>query len=117
MAGKNALVILVDGVEELEAVAPIDCLRRAGAEVTVASASARREVAGRNRITLTGEALLEEVAGVEYALVVVPGGPGHKELAKNRTVLQLLHRQHAAGRLIGSICAGPVVLKEAGVLR
>jgi 4-methyl-5(b-hydroxyethyl)-thiazole monophosphate biosynthesis len=116
MSEKKVLVILVDGVEELEAVAPIDCLRRAGAQVTIASASPGKEVEGRNRIRLKADALLEEVAGARFDLVVVPGGPGHKELAGNQTVLQLLRKQNDAGGLIGSICAGPVVLKEAGVL-
>ena len=113
---KKALVILVDGVEELEAVAPIDCLRRAGAAVTVASLTDNREVVGRNGIRLVADTSLGQAGEILYELVVIPGGPGHTALADSPVVVEIL-RQHAeADRLIGSICAGPLVLKAAGLL-
>lgn len=116
MKSSSALVIIFDGVEELEAVAPIDCLRRAGIEVTVASASDSLATKGRNDINLTADAALDEAILVDYDLVLIPGGPGHTALVKDPRVKRLLLRQNEAGRLIASICAGPVVLKEAGLL-
>lgn len=116
MSKAKALFIIVDGVEELEAVAPIDLLRRAGVEVTVAAASGSNLITGRNNIRLGADCLFEPSIDTGYDLVVVPGGPGHKTLRENAAVLEFLSKQQDAGRLIGSICAGPVVLKEAGVL-
>ncbi|HSH09752.1 MAG TPA: DJ-1 family glyoxalase III [Oceanipulchritudo sp.] len=116
MKKSDALVILMDGVEELEAVAPIDCLRRAGVTVTVASASPTLEVTGRNGIHLRSDCGLEECLKTEFELIVIPGGPGYQTLLKDDRVLDLLRQQDEANRLIGSICAGPVVLHEAGVL-
>ena len=49
---KSVLIIIGDGVEEMEAVAPIDLLRRAGVEVTVASITGNRRVTGRNAIVI-----------------------------------------------------------------
>ena len=111
----NALVILADGIEELEAVAPIDCLRRAGVEVTVASAEESLTVTGRNLIKITADAFLDSCTST-YSLVVVPGGPSHASMATDPRILELLRRQNQSGRLIGSICAGPVVLQRAGIL-
>jgi 4-methyl-5(b-hydroxyethyl)-thiazole monophosphate biosynthesis len=116
MKSSSALVIIFDGVEELEAVAPIDCLRRAGIHVTVASASESLSTKGRNEITLTADSSLDEAILVEYDLVVIPGGPGHTALVHDPRIEELLVRQNEAGRLVASICAGPVVLKEAGLL-
>jgi 4-methyl-5(b-hydroxyethyl)-thiazole monophosphate biosynthesis len=116
MKTSSALVIIFDGVEELEAVAPIDCLRRADIHVTVASASESLTTKGRNQITLTADASLEDAILVDYDLVVIPGGPGHAALIQDPRIKSLLLTQNEAGRLIASICAGPVVLKEAGLL-
>lgn len=116
MKASSALVIIFDGVEELEAVAPIDCLRRAGIQVTVASASGSLTTRGRNQITLVADASLDEAILAEYDLVFIPGGPGHAALVEDSRVKSLLLKQNKAGGLIASICAGPVVLKEAGLL-
>ncbi|MEX0331942.1 MAG: DJ-1 family glyoxalase III [Puniceicoccaceae bacterium] len=116
MSEPTALVILTDGVEELEAVAPIDCLRRASVQTTVASATQALQVEGRNGIHLVADTLLDACFGHDYDLLVIPGGPGHATMAADSRILQMLQQQDQAGRLIGSICAGPVVLDQAGVL-
>jgi 4-methyl-5(b-hydroxyethyl)-thiazole monophosphate biosynthesis len=108
--------MLFNGVEEMEAVAPIDCLRRAGVEVTTVATGSALEVTGRNDIRLVADRLLSNCHDEDYDLVVLPGGPGHQDLLENDTVLDLLKRQQAAHRWIASICAGPVVLDRAGIL-
>jgi 4-methyl-5(b-hydroxyethyl)-thiazole monophosphate biosynthesis len=117
MSQKTTLVIITNGVEELEAIAPIDCLRRAGVQTTVASASASLEAEGRNGIRLLADTLLDNCLDREFDLIVIPGGPGHTAMAQDQRILALLRNQAEGGRLIGSICAGPIVLDEAGVLQ
>jgi 4-methyl-5(b-hydroxyethyl)-thiazole monophosphate biosynthesis len=97
----TALVIIIDRVEELEAIAPIDCLRRAGVRVMVASAGEGLKVTGRNGIGLVADSLLVSCLGQSHDLVVVPGGPGHAQLAENEELLGLLRKQHASGKLVG----------------
>lgn len=114
---KTALVVIVDGVEEMEAVTPIDLLRRAGIEVTVAGLSERLQVTGRNHLNLLAELSLEAVMGRDFDVIVLPGGPGVKAL---RGAPKLVHfvRDHAsAGRLVAAICAAPTLLKDAGLLQ
>lgn len=115
MNQSTALVIILDGIEELETIAPIDCLRRAGVAVTVASAGPSLTVTGRNNIKITADTFLD-AGGEPFDLVVIPGGPSHVAMAGNQVILDILREQDAAGRLIGSICAGPVVLQKAGIL-
>lgn len=114
---KTALVMLMEGVEELEAVAPIDCLRRAEVEVITAAVGDRLEVRGRNGITLLADSLFEKVSERAFDLIVLPGGPGHAALRTHSGLRRLLQHQAAAGRLLGSICAGPLVLSDAGLLQ
>jgi protein deglycase len=116
---KTALVILTDNFEEIEAVTPIDILRRAEVAVTVASRTGSPSVKGRSGITIVADCLLDDALadGKAYDLLVLPGGPGHVALRKDERVLNLVRKQVESGKLIGAICAAPTVLKDAGVLK
>lgn len=117
---RTVLAILPDGFEELEAVAPIDLLRRAGAAVTVASLGESLCVTGRNALVLRAETTLAAVLAAspaaEFDCVFLPGGPGVKLLRADPRVRAIVVRQAAAGRYVAAICAAPVVLLDAGLL-
>lgn len=112
---KSALVILAPEFEEMEAVTPVDMLRRAGVEVTIAALDAIH-VVGRSGIVMHAEVLLEAVLGKEFDMLILPGGPGVKVLRKGERVIGLVREFHEKGKWIGAICAAPVVLRDAGIL-
>ncbi len=114
----TVLAILAEGFEEIEAAAPIDLLRRAGAEVTVAALGEGIHVTGRSQLTLHADTTLAAVAagGREFDCVFLPGGPGVAQLRGDPRVRALVLRQHAAGRWLAAICAAPTVLYDAGLL-
>ncbi len=114
MNQKNADIILADGFEEMEAIAPIDLLRRAGIRVTVIGLT-RSVVTGSHNIRVKTEALFSASRPLPDALIL-PGGPGHKNLLKSRAVLATVKRTFEAGKLCAAICAAPVVLGKAGIL-
>ncbi len=106
----------MDGFEELEAVAPIDLLRRAGAEVTLAALEREHRVTGRNGLVMQAETTLDAIAGREFDMLFLPGGPGVKLLRADPRVRNLVQRYASAGRWIAAICAAPAVLHDAGLL-
>ena len=114
----TVLAILPEGFEELEAVAPIDLLRRAGCTVTVAALGPGRRVTGRNALVLEADVLLSElpVGAPANDCLLLPGGPGVQHLRASPTVRDLVTRQHAAGYWLAAICAAPAVLHDAGLL-
>jgi 4-methyl-5(b-hydroxyethyl)-thiazole monophosphate biosynthesis len=114
----TVLAILPEGFEELEAVAPVDVLRRAGCTVTLAALCPGIHVTGRNGITIHADAPLAALP-VEAALfdcLFLPGGPGVQHLRASPVVRELVARHHAAGKLLAAICAAPAVLHDAGLL-
>jgi 4-methyl-5(b-hydroxyethyl)-thiazole monophosphate biosynthesis len=113
----TAIVLLAPGFEEIEAVAAIDVLRRAGLEVTAASLAAG-EVRASRRTLVVPDIALEDVPARDWDAVVLPGGmPGAENLAADERVLELVRRQLDAGRVVAAICAAPaVVLGEHGLL-
>ncbi|MDP7496536.1 MAG: DJ-1/PfpI family protein, partial [Roseibacillus sp.] len=74
MAAK-VLCILTDGVEEIELVTPVDILRRAGAEVVMATPGARGEVVGKMGIRIGADALLSGMDPSAFDALLLPGGP------------------------------------------
>ena len=112
---KRVLCLLENGFEEIEAIAPVDLLRRAGMAVVMAGVSGK-EVTGKCGVRMTADALLEEVSGDDFDALFLPGGPAVLELRKNPEVITLIRAFHAAGKPIAAICAAPLLLKDAGAL-
>lgn len=111
-----ALIVLPQGFEEVEAVTPVDLLRRAGVTVTIASLDARLEVTGRNGMALLADVPLDVSAARNYDLVILPGGPGVKHLRADKRIAELVRAQAGRGGWVAAICAAPTVLKDAGLL-
>lgn len=112
----TVLVILAPGFEEIEAATPVDLLRRAGAQVTLAALNPPLAVTGRSQLTLTADALLAGVEHRDFDLLLLPGGPGVKALRADSRVRARVQRHHAGGAWIAAICAAPAVLHDAGLL-
>ena len=112
----TVLAILAEGFEEIEAITPIDLLRRAGVEVIVAALAEGIHVTGRSGLTMHATTTLAAVPRTTYDCIFLPGGPGVKHLRANEIVINLVRTHFAAGRLIAAICAAPTVLYDAGLL-
>lgn len=112
----TALILIAPGVEELEAVAPIDLLRRAQVFCQVAAVGGSTLVVGRNGIGLQADCLLAELAGQVFDLLVLPGGPCAADLRCNPQVLACVQEHQRHGSRIAAICAAPTILQAAGVL-
>lgn len=109
---KKVLVPVADGTEEIEAVTLIDVLRRAGADVTVASVGDLQITASRG-VRLVADVSIADCVDQTYDLVVLPGGiPGAEHLRDDENLKQILLRQNSQGRLFGAICAAPAVVLE-----
>ena len=101
-------VCLADGFEELEALTPVDILRRAGIPVQMLGVGGRR-VTGAHGIPVEADAVAEEASPDTMTGLVLPGGvPGTPHLEASAVRRELL---------IGAICAAPSILGHKGLLR
>ncbi|MBE6767466.1 MAG: DJ-1/PfpI family protein [Ruminococcaceae bacterium] len=110
-------VFLADGFEEVEALAPVDIMRRAGLSVQTVGIGGRT-VTGAHGITVTADVTEETLTPDDIEAVVLPGGmPGTKNLEASGTVATVLEKAVQEGVLIAAICAAPSVLGHRGILR
>jgi 4-methyl-5(b-hydroxyethyl)-thiazole monophosphate biosynthesis len=114
---QTVVVFLADGCEPIEALGPIDVLRRGGVEVAMASISQSLTVNAAHNIRIEADALLSEVDLPSFDMAIVPGGSvGVENLCKSLPVCEELKRRMNAGQLTAAICAGPLVLNQEGLL-
>merc|ERR1711988_380885 len=111
MSTKRVLVPIADGSEEIESVCIIDVLRRAGAEVVVASVMDSQTVVCSRKVKLVADAVLDDVKDQTFDAIVLPGGmPGAEHLRDSSTLVSMLKAQKAASRCYAAICASPAVV-------
>lgn len=108
-------VILGKGFEEVEAIAPVDILRRCGAEVCTAGIGGKT-VAGSHGIPVVADCTIEEIDQSKLEMIVVPGGMGgvHSILG-SETALEAIRQAWKNGKYVAAICAGPTVLAKLGI--
>lgn len=115
---KTSYIFLADGFEEIEALAPIDILRRAGLEVHTVSITDSHKVVGSHNVAVEAELTLADVNPADADFLILPGGlPGATNLAACAPLNDLLveHAKHHGN--IAAICAAPAaVLAPLGLL-
>lgn len=110
-------VVLAPGFEEIEAVTVIDILRRADIEVWTVGVKGD-SVEGGHGIVLEADTTLADEREQTWDAVILPGGlPGSNNLRDSEAVLKLIRDQARSGRWLAAICAAPIALAKAGVLR
>lgn len=110
------LVLLADGFEEIEALTPVDMLRRAGLDVKTVGINGKIAV-GSHKIPVVCDIQPEEVRLDEVSLVILPGGmPGALNLDSSPFTDTVLNAVTENGGRIAAICAAPLVLGRRGLL-
>lgn len=110
------LVLMAPGFEEIELTAPVDILRRLDIPVTLVGVKGR-QVEGAHGMVMQADMLLVDVDASLFSGVVLPGGAASWLLRDTPAVLHLVKAMNAAGKLVGAICAAPIALEAAGVLK
>lgn len=112
---KKAIVLLAEGFEEVEAITPVDYLRRAGVEVTIAAIGESAAVTGARGVSVNADMALgrqgwKSAAG-PWDAVIIPGGmPGAANLAASKEAGAFITGMAACGKWVCAICASPALV-------
>lgn len=109
-------VLLGSGFEEMEAIAPIDLMRRAGISVLTVGVDGKA-VSGSHGITVEADITLEQMDLTDLEMIVLPGGLGGVATARSsQPALDALRFAYENDKFVAAICAGPTVLAELGII-
>ncbi len=112
------LVFIAEGFEEIEALTVVDVLRRANIQCDMCSITSNKEIKGAHNILVNVDKTLEEIKSNEYNGLVIPGGmPGATNLRDNNKLIDLVKKFNKDKKLIAAICAGPIVLSKANIIK
>ncbi len=113
---KSVAVLVANGSEEMETVIVVDILRRAGLRVDLTALTAGPIACSRG-VCLESDRVLNNADLDDYDALVLPGGmEGMKCMRSDPRVIDAVRNANANSKLIGAICAAPLVLQEAGIL-
>lgn len=114
----SVLIPIAHGSEEIEVVTLVDILRRAKANVIVASVEKSLEVLASQGTKIVADVLISEAQESAHDLIILPGGTaGAQRLSKSRILKKLLKEQNSAGRIYGALCSSLAVLHKQGLLK
>ncbi|KAL3638543.1 Protein DJ-1 C [Castilleja foliolosa] len=113
----QVLIPVANGSEEIEVVTIVDILRRAKANVTIASVGKSLQILASSRTKIIADKRISDAVDSVYDLIILPGGRlGTERLHKSRILKKLLKEQKSSGRIIGAVCSSPAILYKQGLL-
>ncbi len=111
-------VFLATGFEDIEAIAPVDIMRRAGLEVQTVSITGEEIVTSAHGVGIASDLLLSDVDFSSAEMLVLPGGlPGSTNLDACKPLTEAIKRHFESGGPIAAICAAPLVYGHLGLLK
>lgn len=111
-------VFLADGFETVEALAPVDVMRRAGLDVVTVSIMGRKDVVSAQSVTVAADEVYESLDFSDADALVLPGGGvGTDNLSAHESLRALLVDACSGGKLVAAICAAPMVFGRIGILK
>ena len=115
---KTIFVFLAEGFEEIEALTPVDVLRRAGLFVQTVSVMDEQVVAGAHGVPVVADKMFAEINPEDAEMILLPGGlPGATNLDAHEGLSRMILDFAAAEKPLAAICAAPLVLGNRGLLQ
>ena len=103
--------------EEIEALATVDILRRAGLSVATVSITEELQVKGAHNITVLADKIFSGCDFSDLDVLVLPGGKGHERLNSFGPLNALIRDKYDQGKYVAAICAAPIILSNLGLLK
>lgn len=119
MKSHTSYIFLAPGFEEIEALATVDAMRRAGMKVVEVAVADTKNITGATGQTVVADSLITEIDPSDAEWIIIPGGqPGADNLHSMPKINEIIRSQYERGGKIAAICAGPaVVVAPTGILK
>ncbi len=114
---KKVYLLAADGFEEVEGLTVVDLLRRDGIDIKIVSVSENKKIIGARKICITADLTIADI-DLNADMIILPGGqPGVNNLSDNEKVKEIIFSYYKTNKLIGAICAAPMILGNMNLLK
>lgn len=111
-------IFIANGFEEIEALTPVDVLRRGGLNIRTVSINEKKQVESAHGVTIECDSLFEDLSFADASMLVLPGGmPGATNLSKHEGLRKLILQFNEEHKPLAAICAAPMVYGMLGILK
>ena len=111
-------VFVADGTEEVEAITPVDILRRAQIDCDVISVKSEKTITASRGVVITADRQIDEIDFDDYDMLVLPGGiKGTENLRNTKKLTDAVVKFNSEGKGIAAICAAPSIFAGLGLLK
>ncbi|VEU80263.1 DJ-1 family glyoxalase III [Haploplasma axanthum] len=115
---KKGLILLNNNVEDIESLATRDLLIRSGYNITTFTLEKELDIKTAYNMSIKVDKLIKDIDEVNFDFLVLPGGKHVSEWVNQKTPLnRLINEFNDNGKLIAAICAAPLFLSKAGILK
>lgn len=114
---KRAIIFVANGFEDIELVTTLDILARGGIVTDIVNVNQHEWTTSAHQLVIKSTPIQQILTYEPYELFLIPGGPAYKALMESDKVAQWLHYGYERNKIIAAICAGPLVLMSADLLK
>lgn len=114
---KKVAIPLLNDFELVEMAGPLDILRRAKISVDTISLDNKNTVISSNKVEIVVDKKIEDINLIDYDMILLVGGKGTSNYYNYSNLLEILKNFNDNNKYIASICAGPSVLANLGILK
>jgi protease I len=114
---KKVLIMLDEGVEDVEFLYPYYRFQEEGYSVDVVATKAKETYIGKHGVPMKSDLSPEEVKIEDYDALIIPGGRAPDRMRMNKGLVKIVKDAYNKGKVIAAVCHSPQMLIEADLLR
>jgi len=118
LAGKRIAILAEDNFEDSELTEPLRAMKDAGARVLIVGSGSKKGYKGKRSLAeVKVDTTADKVEASQFDAIIVPGGYAPDKMRLHQSMVDLVRKAHAEGKIIAAICHGPQLLISADIVR
>jgi protease I len=118
LAGKRIAILAEENFEDSELTEPLRAMKEAGARVSIVGSGSKKSYKGKRGLAeVTVDTTADKVEASQFDAIIIPGGYAPDKMRLHQSMVDLVRKAHAEGKIIAAVCHGPQLLISADIVK
>lgn len=118
LAGKRIAILVEDNFEDSELTESLRAMKDAGARVLIVGSGSKKSYKGKRSLAeVKVDTTADKVEASQFDAIIVPGGYAPDKMRLHQSMVDLVRKAHAEGKIIAAVCHGPQLLISADIVK